>query len=84
MHVTGVHVEGPFISRDKKGAHPEIYICDLKNGFSDLMDMYGSLDNVALLTLAPEQPGSEEVIQKCVSKGITVSLGRLVWTVIVV
>lgn len=69
-------MEGPYINREKKGAHPEIYICDLKNGFRDLLDMYGTFDNVALVTLAPEHPGSEEVIRECVSRGITVSLGK--------
>ncbi|KAK7097999.1 N-acetylglucosamine-6-phosphate deacetylase-like [Littorina saxatilis] len=74
--VLGVHLEGPFISKAKKGAHPEVYICDLENGFSDLVDMYGNLDQVSVVTLAPEYPRSEEVIKECVSRGITVSVGH--------
>ncbi|KAL8569291.1 putative N-acetylglucosamine-6-phosphate deacetylase [Nucella lapillus] len=74
--VLGVHVEGPFISKEKKGAHPEIYVCGFEKGFGDLEDMYGCLDNVAIITLAPELPKSEEVIQGCVSRGITVSVGH--------
>ena len=73
-------MEGPFINKQKKGAHPEIYICDPKNGFQDLLNMYGNLDNVNMVTLAPEHPRSDEVIRECVSRGITVSVGRLVWT----
>lgn len=74
--VLGVHVEGPFINTEKKGAHPEIYITDFRNGFQALLDMYGSLDNVSIITIAPELERSEEIIQKCVSQGITVSVGH--------
>nr|KAG5689316.1 hypothetical protein BaRGS_022040 [Batillaria attramentaria] len=72
--VLGIHLEGPFISREKKGAHPEVYILGFKNGFQDLLDIYGSLDNVAIITVAPELERSEEVIRECVSRGITVSV----------
>ncbi|KAK7473401.1 hypothetical protein BaRGS_00035374 [Batillaria attramentaria] len=74
--VLGIHLEGPFISREKKGAHPEVYILGFKNGFQDLLDIYGSLDNVAIITVAPELERSEEVIRECVSRGITVSVGH--------
>ena len=72
---TGVHLEGPFISMEKKGAHPEQYIRELKSGFQDLEDMYGDLSNVAIITLAPEYPGSENAIRECVKRNIKVSVG---------
>ncbi|XP_041359459.1 N-acetylglucosamine-6-phosphate deacetylase-like [Gigantopelta aegis] len=78
----GIHLEGPFISREKKGAHPEQYICSFDGGFQDLLDMYGSLDDVAIVTLAPEHEKSKEVIQQLVSRGIIVSLGHTICSLV--
>ncbi|MGH0117122.1 UNVERIFIED_CONTAM: hypothetical protein FKN15_030967 [Acipenser sinensis] len=73
--VLGVHLEGPFISQEKKGAHPEQRLRSFQaSGFQDLLDTYGSLDNVALVTLAPELPRSKEVIRELACRGVTVSL----------
>ncbi|KAK6475994.1 N-acetylglucosamine-6-phosphate deacetylase-like [Huso huso] len=77
--VLGVHLEGPFISREKKGAHPEQCLRSFQaGGFQDLLDTYGSLDNVALVTLAPELPRGQEVIRELARRGVTVSLGHSV------
>ncbi|XP_066545491.1 N-acetylglucosamine-6-phosphate deacetylase isoform X2 [Amia ocellicauda] len=77
--VVGVHLEGPFISLEKKGAHPEQYLRSFQNGGTrDLLDTYGHLDNVGIVTLAPELPNSREVIRELVQRGITVSLGHSV------
>ncbi|MBN3322106.1 NAGA deacetylase, partial [Atractosteus spatula] len=77
--VLGVHLEGPFISREKKGAHPEQYLRTFQaGGARDLLDTYGYLDDVSIVTLAPELPHSLGVIQELVQRGITVSLGHSV------
>ncbi|XP_069036961.1 N-acetylglucosamine-6-phosphate deacetylase [Lepisosteus oculatus] len=77
--VLGVHLEGPFISREKKGAHPEQYLRTFQAGAArDLLDTYGYLDDVSIVTLAPELPHSLGVIQELVQRGITVSLGHSV------
>lgn len=68
-------MEGPFINKEKKGAHLVECIADIKNGLSTLLDIYGNLDNVAILTLAPELQGAYEVIRPLTERGITVSLG---------
>lgn len=73
----GCHLEGPFISTEKKGAHPQDFIRTFGSaGVEDLMEVYGSLDNVAIVTLAPELAGSQSVVTELSKRGITVSLGE--------
>ena len=72
-----MHLEGPFISTHKKGAHDEQYIKSFPNGYKDVQDMYGDLQNVAIVTLAPELERSSEVIQELCRRGIKVSLGKV-------
>lgn len=69
-------MEGPFINKQKKGAHPEDLIRPFDNGFEDVLAVYGQLDNVAIVTLAPEKTHSPEVIQELVKRGIVVSVGK--------
>ncbi|ERE67776.1 putative N-acetylglucosamine-6-phosphate deacetylase [Cricetulus griseus] len=77
--VLGVHLEGPFISREKRGAHPEAYLRSFEdNAFHDVLATYGALDNVRIVTLAPELNRSHEVIQALTAQGICVSLGHSV------
>uniref|UniRef100_M3ZD25 N-acetylglucosamine-6-phosphate deacetylase n=1 Tax=Xiphophorus maculatus TaxID=8083 RepID=M3ZD25_XIPMA len=77
--VLGFHLEGPFISSEKRGAHPERFLRTFRSGGSDdLMETYGSLDNVAMVTLAPELPHSQSVVSTLRQKGVTVSLGHSV------
>ena len=75
--VLGVHVEGPFINKEKKGAHPPAHIMDPCEGMRSVLDMYGpGFSNVRIITLAPELTGSLEVVEGCVERGVTVSLGH--------
>ncbi|KAM8844798.1 N-acetylglucosamine-6-phosphate deacetylase isoform 3-T5 [Spinachia spinachia] len=77
--VLGFHLEGPFISAEKKGAHPERFLRTFQaGGMDDLMEAYGSLDNVAMVTLAPELAGSQSVVRELCRRGVTVSLGHSV------
>lgn len=77
--VLGFHLEGPFISVEKKGAHPESFLRTFQaGGMEDLMDAYGSLDSVAMVTLAPELAGSQSVVRELCRRGVTVSLGHSV------
>ncbi|KAM9784828.1 N-acetylglucosamine-6-phosphate deacetylase [Syngnathus typhle] len=79
--VLGVHLEGPFISAKKKGAHPERYLRSFSCGddaMADLTEVYGGLDNVAMVTLAPELEGSRWAVSELCRRGVTVSLGHSV------
>lgn len=69
----GVHLEGPFISPGKRGAHvPENVIPPDPGLLSDLL----SVAPVRLLTLAPELRDAEALIRLCAERGTTVSAGH--------
>ncbi|KAK6632113.1 hypothetical protein RUM44_007143 [Polyplax serrata] len=74
--ILGIHLEGPFISLQKKGAHSQSHIKAFDKGMNTLLDIYGGLDNVSIVTLAPEISGSMDVIKGLVDRGIIVSLGH--------
>ncbi|XP_068193680.1 N-acetylglucosamine-6-phosphate deacetylase [Antennarius striatus] len=77
--VLGFHLEGPFISLEKKGAHPAQFLRIFRSGgVEEVMEVYGTLDNVAVVTLAPELANSQPVVTALSQRGITVSLGHSV------
>ncbi|XP_045478885.1 N-acetylglucosamine-6-phosphate deacetylase [Harmonia axyridis] len=76
--ILGIHVEGPFISPEKKGAHPPHCIREYSKGFDTVELAYGSFENISIVTLAPELLNSEEIIRKLVERHIIVSLGHSV------
>lgn len=76
--VLGVHLEGPFINKEKRGAHNPEVIRSLDEGYQTLCEVYGSLDNVCYVTLAPEIPNAMDVIKTLVDNRIAVSLGHSV------
>lgn len=76
--ILGIHLEGPFISREKKGAHPVQYIRSFESGFQEVLDVYGQLDDICLVTIAPELDPDGQIIKKFNERGITVSIGHSV------
>ena len=74
--ILGVHVEGPFISIDKKGAHPAHCIRDFDEGFKTVEEVYGDISDICIITLAPEKQRAPETISELVKRGITVSVGH--------
>ena len=48
-----------------------------KGGVRDLVECYGSLENISIITLAPELAGEQmQVIEELVHRGIVVSIGK--------
>ena len=77
LQVIGAHVEGPFINIDKKGAHnPEYVQHGAPQGVDTLVETYGSLENVSIVTVAPELPGILDLIPHLVEKNVVVSIGH--------
>ena len=76
-NVLGLHLEGPFISAQKKGAHPEEYIQKGDLGSVERIEkVYTDLSNVSIITVAPELDTSN-VIRSLSQKGsLIVSLGH--------
>lgn len=75
--ISGVHVEGPFISTEAGyvGAHP-VYAAKQTDWreMETLLTAAGGL--VRIVTLAPEQDPSQEVTRRLVDEGIVVSAGH--------
>ena len=74
---TGLHLEGPFISKHKNGAHQESLIQEFRDGVQSLENVYGCLDDVSIITLAPELNHAHEIIHHLTQRRIVVSLGNV-------
>lgn len=66
-NLIGFHMEGPYISEKYKGAQNKEYIKAPK------LTEFSTLENIKMVTLAPELCGSDEFIKKCTS---VVSIGH--------
>ncbi|HEV2128952.1 MAG TPA: N-acetylglucosamine-6-phosphate deacetylase [Thermomicrobiales bacterium] len=69
----GYHLEGPFISPEKKGAHQLRYI---ESASEALIERWTAQDCVRIVTLAPERHGALDHIRQLVEAGVVVSLGH--------
>jgi len=73
--VLGLHLEGPFINPEQKGAHNASLIRDF-NSVVDPEEFYGDLSKVRMVTLAPEIFGALTKIPFFTNRGIVVSIGH--------
>jgi N-acetylglucosamine-6-phosphate deacetylase len=73
--LVGTHLEGPWISAadGARGAHPVDHVRDPE--VADLAAFLASGD-IAIITVAPELPGSDRVIRAATAAGVRVSLGH--------
>lgn len=71
----GMHVEGPFISPQRKGAHNEEWIIDpTPDAVRELLA--AAPGQLRLVTLAPERPGAVAAITRLAQAGVLVSVGH--------
>jgi N-acetylglucosamine-6-phosphate deacetylase len=71
--IVGAHLEGPFLSPRRPGAHPVEHLRPPDVG---LLQRLLDAGPVSMVTLAPELPGALELIQLCTARGVVVSLGH--------
>lgn len=71
--VLGVHLEGPFINLQKKGAHAAAYIA---RPDAELLARLLDLGPVRMITLAPELEGAQKLISLAAHRGVVVSAGH--------
>jgi N-acetylglucosamine-6-phosphate deacetylase len=71
----GIHLEGPFLSPHKRGAHTEAQLqtpsVALFNRFWEAAE-----GQIRVMTIAPELPNAEETIAHAAKLGVRVSLGH--------
>ena len=69
----GLHIEGPFLNIQKKGAHNHAY---LRPADEEAAAAWSPDNGVRLVTLAPELPGATALIEDLASRGVVVSAGH--------
>jgi N-acetylglucosamine-6-phosphate deacetylase len=71
----GIHLEGPFLSRVKRGVHTEAL---LEAPSIELFERFwqAAEGRILLMTIAPELPGALELIAHATSLGVRCSLGH--------
>src|SRR5260370_36841571 len=71
----GIHLEGPYISVARRGAHQPSWLrMPDENETEQLLALTDG--HLRLLTLAPELPGASAMIRRLVDAGITVSMSH--------
>jgi N-acetylglucosamine-6-phosphate deacetylase len=73
--ILGIHLEGPFINKDRAGAQPAEFIIDPN---IELFKRWNTLskNKIKLVTLAPERPGGLEMVKYFKKYGIIASIGH--------
>lgn len=69
----GLHLEGPFLNPEKRGAHN---LEDIRLPSLEEIQDWSSKSIVRIVTLAPEQLGALPVIRKLRSRGVVVAAGH--------
>jgi len=70
--IAGLHLEGPFISPQRLGVHPPLMLPPS----GQYLDRVLALEQLRLLTIAPELGGAIEAISRACRRGIAVSVGH--------
>lgn len=73
--ILGMHLEGPFISKAKRGVHPPESIA--APSLETLQKLLASAGGLAkIVTIAPELPGAMELIEAVVAQKLVAALGH--------
>ncbi|HLX05719.1 MAG TPA: N-acetylglucosamine-6-phosphate deacetylase [Candidatus Binatus sp.] len=70
--ILGMHLEGPFISPHRLGAHPRLNL----DPSGDALERVLAMRALRLITLAPELPGALDAIRKLTARDVIVSIGH--------
>ena len=71
----GIHLEGPYISVARRGAHPSSWLRQPEASETEAL-LALTDGHLILVTVAPELPGASAMIRRLVDAGITVSMGH--------
>jgi N-acetylglucosamine-6-phosphate deacetylase len=73
--ILGIHLEGPFISKARRGVHPPDAI--VRPSVAILEKFRAAADGlIRIITVAPEIPGALDLIQTAVANGIVAAIGH--------
>ena len=70
--VLGVHLEGPFLNRERLGAQPDF----VTRASHELIDRWCRIARLRVVTLAPELDPNMQLIGDLVARGIRVQIGH--------
>ncbi len=70
--ILGMHLEGPFISPHRLGAHPALNLEPRGDAFERVIAMRA----LRLITLAPELVGALDAIRRLTARGVVASIGH--------
>jgi N-acetylglucosamine-6-phosphate deacetylase len=71
--ILGAHLEGPFLSPERLGTHPQAHRRDPD---VELLERLLDCGRVTEMTVAPELPGAAAVIERLLERGVVVSAGH--------
>ncbi|HYL84861.1 MAG TPA: N-acetylglucosamine-6-phosphate deacetylase [Candidatus Angelobacter sp.] len=73
--VVGIHFEGPFISKERRGVHPPKWI---QSPSAELLGrfLHAAAGNARLITIAPEVLGAAPCMEAAQRAGVVVSMGH--------
>lgn len=73
--VLGIHLEGPFLSPDHRGAHDESLLTSPEPADVDAL-VAAAQGHLAQVTIAPELPGARAAIERFRRAGVRVAVGH--------
>lgn len=71
----GINMEGPFLGRDKKGAHDERYLRPIDPEWFEEMRKCSD-DSIRIVSVDPRDPKTAEFIKECLKENIRVSVAH--------